>query len=112
MASTQDLFNKCANQLLGTATDRNWAVHLVWILQAPLWSMQYINDRRHLTGDGASQKERLVDVRQNNVEIYHKRSPDSPSHLRSPLIRAMLTLKNIDYGEGLHVGYGISTALS
>lgn len=48
---------KWANQLPGTATDKNMQQHTAWIVPAPLYAMHYVNDARYLPGDEAIEDE-------------------------------------------------------
>lgn len=96
MSVSRHTFQRCANNLQEEVRDRTGNEQAVWLVPAPFWVMQYINDERYLPGDGSWETNRLVRERQNSVAFYQTQSPDIYLKFESHPILAIRAVMNID----------------
>lgn len=108
IAVTRGTPKRWVNQSPGTVTGRYRVEHPVWTVAAQFCEILYMHNAYYLPGDCHSKDEELVALRQNNVEFYQMRSPESSSAFQSHCLLPVRTMINIEFDEELLVKYGTS----
>lgn len=79
----QTTFQKCANCIPEMVTDWERAEHSLRIVLAPLPAMWFVNYGRYITGDRASDVERLRAGVSKNVDFCQSQSPDTATDFQT-----------------------------
>lgn len=99
---TREAFQKWANLRHDKVVGRENVDHEVWISSAPFSAMPYINGAGKLPCDEAPEVERVQRMRNNSVEFYKTRSPDSASCFQSHHILDLQAVRDMNVGESLY----------
>lgn len=70
-----ETFCNMAHWTLEMVKDQEGKDHLVRLVPAPFWAMQYVNDGQHLPGDVAPEPERVQQSQKRNIQLYQSPSP-------------------------------------
>lgn len=103
---TKETFPRWANRLSETSSDRDMLKHLVCIAMDPFNAKCFVNDKRYCAGDDVPEHKKPRKERKNNVEFYQTDYPSRAISSWTHMLRAIGTLRNLEFCEELLVYFG------
>lgn len=99
-------FQKSANRVGDSSSDKNMVHHLVRIVPAPFYATYYVNDGWYLPGDEVLETARVQKAQENSSEFFPMETPANASEFKFCKIFIVKALPKNEKGEELFLHYG------